>query len=105
MSQVHNITHVPAHPPLSEVCLPSLREARDDQGGRCGQERDCYETLILGQVLRRLQTFPPEENPKDELVRAAAEGSQISTNYRANPNTAKYTIVYRTTVASIAAPI
>jgi hypothetical protein len=51
-------------------------------------------------VIKTLQ----KGNPKDELVRAAAEGSQISTNYRANPNTAKYTIVYRATVASIAAP-
>jgi nuclear transport factor 2 (NTF2) superfamily protein len=32
MSQVHNVTHVPVHSPLSEVCLPCWRAAQDDQG-------------------------------------------------------------------------
>src|SRR3977135_2801229 len=44
MSQVHSVTDVPVHSPLSEVCLPCWRAAQNDQGGRCGQERGCYET-------------------------------------------------------------
>jgi hypothetical protein len=47
MSQIHSVTHVPVHSPLSEVWLPCWRAVRDDQGGRCGQERDCYETRPL----------------------------------------------------------
>jgi hypothetical protein len=38
MSQVHNVTHVPLHSPLSEACLPYLRAERtpDLRAGRCG---------------------------------------------------------------------
>jgi transposase len=55
------------------------------------------------QVLRCVQTYLQYGNPEDELARASVEASQFA-GYRANPNTAKYAIVYRTTVASIAAP-
>src|SRR3984885_3091485 len=52
MSQVHSVTHVPVHSPLSEACLPRSRAARDDQGGRCGQERPAEEGRAGGSTIR-----------------------------------------------------
>ena len=40
MSQVHNVTDVPVHSPLSEVCLRCARAGARKiyWGGRCGKE-------------------------------------------------------------------
>jgi hypothetical protein len=78
MSQVHSVTHLPVHSPLSEVCLPCWREAQDDPGGRCGQERGCYKTqfrrlskgtIALGNTLRILGLCVPSPGLSGVLER------------------------------------
>jgi hypothetical protein len=70
MSQVHNLTHVPVHSPLSEACLPYLCASAhaNYQGGRCGQEQ----ALEVGAKTRNAAEAREETSSRDQICGSIA---------------------------------
>ena len=70
MSPVQSVTDVTVHSPLRKVWFPCWARSAGDRtsllllqwGRRCGQERDCYETLCSDPV-RRLSNIRVADHP------------------------------------------
>lgn len=72
MSQVHNVTHVPVHSPLSRLVYLAGRGAREffseSQGRRCGQDTGplgwvAEDAGTIGGCSRGRNSFPVQEWP------------------------------------------
>jgi len=80
MSQVHSVTHVPVHSPLSEVCLPYARaQARKTYwGGRCGKERPAEvgrgSRPVSSAAGTREETSSPQESRLSNLLLGIGKG-------------------------------